>query len=1251
MNRTAIANYAPSARRDFINAVSERAAAFALSETLCDHVDITGDFVVINGISLTAAQAEARNALAEQIRRHGFLQVMEEAAYTWFNRFVALRYMELHGWLSCGCRILGSESATGLPGILEHLTDLDSDMLPHADLSRARELRLDGGKEEELYRLLLIAQCNGLADAMPLLFEKVSDASELLLPSHLLSSDGLIRKLVDAIPEEDWEEVEIIGWIYQYYISEKKDQVIGKVVKSEDIPAATQLFTPNWIVQYMVQNTLGRQWAATYPSSDIKASMPYYIEPAEQSPEVNAQLEESTPKSLDPESITFLDPACGSGHILVEAYNIFKLIYEERGYSRRDIPRLILEKNLFGLDIDPRAAQLSQFALLMRARKDDRRILERTPAMNIMALKKSDYWGDLYANGNTRINTLLRVLRHGTPQAVTDNRPVQGSLVQTAPVQGFIPTADAISKEELVLLLNAFTDADTFGSLIRISKKVKSALPRIRKAAEKALEADTESQAEAERLMPFIRQAELLAGTYDCVVANPPYMGGKGLNPKLKEFAQKEYPDGKGDLFAMFLDRGLSFIDRYSRMTMVTMQSWMFLSSFESLRTKLLAEASIENMLHMGNGVMGIAFGTAATVFQKGISSALKGKFCYAENDDIQDSKPRVFPPHNERNSKAAENGWFYTAAAGDFAKIPGSPVAYWVSEKVRRIFEKYRRLDTLSKPKQGATTSDNNRFLRLWFEVSNKEIGFLYKSINEAKISNKKWFPYNKGGQYRKWYGNQDFIINYKNDGEEIKYFHNIINKNSPGGRLKNQDYYFKSCLSWSKISSSLFSIRYFPYGFIFDVAGSAIFFENINTTNLVNGLLNSCIIKYIIPILSPTLNYEAEQLCKLPIINIENLDNNYISLINKLVNISNVDWNSYEISWDFHVLPILLPENLRATLSETYASVRKSWQNMTDEMQGLEVENNCILIKAYDLQDEISSDVPLKEITLTCNPWYRYGEDEEAYRSQGEDALAAKTKELEDRLRADTVKELIQYAIGCMMGRYSLDAPGLAYAAAGGEGFDATKYTTFPADDDGILPILDHYWFEDDVAHRFTEFCKAIWGEETLEENLRFAAEQLNPKANELPEDTIRRWLSTKYFKEWHLKTYKKRPIYWLFSSGKQKAFECLVYLHRFNRNTLARMRSMYVIPMYEILERNIKLLDAEMESAPSTAKRRELAKEKTSLEKKQVELKDFDSRLRHIEEQNITIDLDDGVRVNYGKFGNLLAEAKAITGGKDD
>lgn len=1202
MNRTAAKNYAPAARRDFIQAVTARAHALGITEKDSLPAQISGDVAIIGGQAFPRAFALQRQKLVEDVARRGFEQVMEKAAYTWFNRFVALRFMELRGWLACGCMVLGSESSTGLPAILDHLADLDDTVFPAEVLARARELRLAGDREEELYHLLLIAQCNALHACLPLLFEKVSDTSELLLPDNLLYSDSVIRRLVREIPDEDWESVEIIGWLYQFYISEKKAAVIGKTVKTEDIPAATQLFTPNWIVQYMVQNTLGRQWLAAAPDSSLREHMPYYIEPAAQEDRVREALAAATPTGLEPERLTLLDPACGSGHILVEAYNIFKCIYQERGYRSRRIPRLILENNLFGLDIDPRAAQLTQFVLLMLARKDDSRILEDPPAMHVMALHTSRLWQDQAA-------------REALADCLLQDLPANGDARQLSLLDARPDTADAGDlRQALDALLRLFAQADAFGSLLRVPDSLRRALPDLRRCLENARDTGSElCRAQAEALEPLLRQAELLSRTYDCVVANPPYMGSKGQNAALKTFLKDEYNDAKSDLFSAFILRNLELTREHGQLGFMSPFVWMFISSYEKLRQFIIAEKCITSLVQLEySGFDGATVPICTYTFENSKLPRYKGSY-------IRLSDFRGAENQGPKTLEAIQNpacGWFFTATAEDFKKIPGNPVAYWIKSTNLFLDNTLRKSFTSGGRNK---THNNDKYIHFFWEIN--------KNSNH-------WIIYNNGGDFRKYAGNEYQVVDWSD---------NARNEYSLHGGLCNRKFWNKEGITWSLITSAKNSFRIKTWYSQYSSGSPTIFNSNFVCEKKVLALLNSPVSHYFLKAINPTLNTTVNDVLSLPFQ--ENIiSNKVIYDAERCIIISKSDWDAYETSWDFQCLPLLLPEHRSRNLKEAYASVRTQWQVMTDEMQQLEEENNRVFIEAYGLQDELTPDVPLKEITLTCNPFYRYGMDAE----QADDATG---DALEERLRADSVKELLSYAIGCMMGRYSLDAAGLVYAAAGNVGFDAGKYTTFPADEDGIVPLGDMPWFDDDAAHRFREFCLAVWGEESLEENLRFVADQLDPKRGETPEATIRRWLSGKFFKDWHCKIYKKRPIYWLFSSGKHKAFECLVYLHRFSSNTLPRMRAAYVTPLQGKIAARLELLEREEAGAGSTSSRNALKKQRELLLKKQDELRHFDDLLRHYADQNIQLDLDDGVKVNYAKLADLLAESKTITGGKEE
>ena len=725
MNRNKLEAYAQKARRDFIAAVTDRAAFYGLTGRSIEPVVEQGDVALIGAHAFPRNVAEPRKRLEEQIQRDGFEQVMEAMAYTWFNRFAAIRYMELHGYLDHGYRVLSHPEGRDQPEILEHAADVD---LPGLDRKKAVELKLDGTQDEELYRLLLKAQCNALHQAMPFLFERIGDETELLLPANLLHTDSLIRQLVEGIDESAWGQIEIIGWLYQFYISEKKGQVIGKVVASEDIPAATQLFTPNWIVKYLVQNSLGAQWLATYPHSSIREQMDYYIEPAEQTDEVKAQLAAITPGTLNPEALTLIDPASGSGHILVEAYDLFRAIYLERGYRQRDVAQLILEKNLFGLDIDGRAAQLTGFALMMKGRADDRRLFERGVELNVMALVDS---------------TEFDAERLGQGVNLSD--------------YGLAPS-------DLTEVKRLFEHAATFGSLIQVPEGLAVKLPALKQLSELASQDLFESDA-LRRLAPLVQQAEMLAGRYDAVVANPPYMGSKFFCGILKKFVNSFYKAGKADLYAAFTLRNIQFSKKLGHVGMITIPNWMFLSSFIQLRNAIFRSAPIKSLVHNGRGVWGSDFGSCSYVLMLSSLGSFTGNFLrlFAKQGSVAS---------NEELERRFHTNPRFSTSNIEFKKIPGNPVAYWVSERVRAVFEEGTLLGKLVDVRQGLATADNDQFLRRWHEVDHGKCAYDSKSRDAAAQSGKKWFPYNKGGEFRKWYGNQDYFVNWENDGRAVRAF-----------------------------------------------------------------------------------------------------------------------------------------------------------------------------------------------------------------------------------------------------------------------------------------------------------------------------------------------------------------------------------------------------------------------------------------------------------------------------------------------
>ena len=1173
VNTAALKTFAPAMRRQLIEAVGRKL-------DLLLHQASADTLTTAAGPIEELRQQEATNRQ----------ELLERVAYSWFNRLAALRYLDARGWHPFGARVLmpQTESETQ-PELLKLLRSgsLPAELQPHTDEARLQGL-LDGriptapagsDPQGEVYRELILAVCRSYHQLLPNLFEGLDDASELLLPDDLLSDGSIAGGFRSQISDSDCEDVEIIGWLYQFYIAEKKDQVIGKVVKSEDIPAATQLFTPNWIVKYMVQNSLGAQWLATYPASALKGQMEYYIEPAEQTDEVKAQLAAITPESLNPEELTLIDPACGSGHILVEAYDLFKAIYLERGYQQREIPQLILEKNLFGLDIDERAAQLTSFALMMKGRSDDRRLFERGIQLNVMALVNSDGL-DVEALANA-----INLADHGLKLA------------------------------DLVELKQLFEHATTFGSLIQVPDGLAEMLPAIRRLSE--LKGQDMLVAEAlKTLEPLVRQAELLAAQYDAVVANPPYMGNKGFNYPLKNYIDHHYADSKNNLYACFIQRVTFHAKRTGRSAMVTLQNWLFSSSCERMRLKLLGTTSIESLLHIGYNSfpsMNSKVVQAATFsFLNCPINGLKGVFI-----DLN-SAPQSADKHDIFVQKIPSNR--YEVAATAFNEVTGHPIAYRLSEPLLKAFRDFPLLGSIALPKQGIKTGDNDRFLRLWPEVSIRKA-----MMADCQHTQSKWHPCTKGGDYRKWYGNNEYLLNWEEDGREIREF------TDKSGRLlsrpQNIQYFHHPGITWTSTTSAEISMRLFPKGFAFESKGSVCFPKEDTDLESLHSLLNSAPVSHLLGILSPTLDYSEGSIAAVPIPAVNVNSTKYANAIN----ISRQDWDAYERSWDFQSLPLLSASTVpNTTLESSYTAWIANNKKTIAEMKRLEEENNRLFIEAYGLQVELSPEVPIEQITLTVNPAYRYGGN------LSED-------ELWTRFRQDTIKELLSYATGCMMGRYSLDHPGLILANAGdtlenyvakvGKSFGNLS---FQPDRDGIIPVLDGEWFEDDIVARSREFLRVCFPASSLNTDLAFIETALGKD--------LRKYFCTDFYKD-HLQTYKKRPIYWLVQSpaGPAKGgFACLIYLHRYTKDTLNLVLNNYFRPYLQKLEaRQAQLgLDQLNDALPArerTAARKEA--EKISKVLKECQAWEQDSLLP-LAQQRIELDLDDGVKVNYLKLQDVLA-----------
>ena len=1157
MNKTALKNFAIWARKKLISDITYSAGLLAVNENGIGEplpqsrsdlqlFDIgTKDYAEVKGerISQRNSLVSAIRAKAEELDNYkvAFEYIVEEVAYTWFNRMIAIRFMEVNGYLPI--RVLSSESGKHEPDIVT--TPFDAGLeFTGEESGRIYELR-DNNRLEELFRMLFIRECNHLHDILPELFEATNDYSELLLSLSYTDKDGVVFHLVNDISEDDFNiekegQVEIIGWMYQYYNTEPKDKVFAALKKNvkitkENIPAATQLFTPHWIVRYMVENSLGRLWIEGHPDDDLRQCWEYYLDEAEQEPQVQAQLEEIRAgyREISPEDIRIIDPCMGSGHILVYAFDVLMQIYSAQGYSERDAAKLIVEKNLWGLDIDRRAYQLAYFAVMMKARQYNRRILTSGIKPNLFV--------------------------------IDDNRALTPEIIE------YIADGDSKIAADLRSISNDLTNAREYGSIINVQPVDFSGLIErigvIAQSDELNLIAMENKRIACEKILPLVNQAQALSQKYDVVCTNPPYMGGSGMNSVLSEYVKRCYSEAKSDLFAALIIKCLEFTKQNGYSSLVTMQSWMFLSSFEEMRTKLLTLNTLTTLMHMENMVMGIAFGTAVSVFRKGAVKGYKGTYNQIKLADIENAKPKSFPVAGNR---------FAQVSSDNFSKIPGMPVAYWVSEKFADVFKNEKLYKYSISPSQNVT-GNNDRFVRKFWELSNVKVG-----------GRDEWIFYAKGGGFRKWWGNLLDIVNWTPTARYI-YQHGDGHHAS---QIINKDYWYRKGITWGLITSSIPSFRVMPEGATFDKGGSTIIVER-EVYNYALGLLNSKVFLVVAKALNPTLNFQVKDICSLPLV-ISCLDV-INSTVDKCIDISQVDWDSFETSWDFKTHPLLKPVPL---ISESFAQWSDECEKRFTQLKSNEEELNRIFIDIYGLQDELTPEVEDKDVTVR---------------------------------RADLtrdIKSLVSYAVGCMFGRYSLDVEGLAYA--GGE-WDGSKYKTFIPDPDNCIPVTDEEYFRDDIVVRFVDFIRTVYGADTLEENLTFIADALGTRGN-TSRERIRNYFLNDFIKD-HIKMYQKRPIYWLFDSGKQNGFRALVYMHRWNADTTGNVRVEYLHKLQRIYENEIR----QAQDIVETGSGREVSAAQKRIEKLTKQLKethDFDEKIAHLALSRIDIDLDDGVKVNYEK-----------------
>ncbi len=1159
MNKAALKTFATTARRQLMEQVTVEAERLGMTSDHPITYATYGDYLTIGQTQYPMAWRDAVESLNQAWHQRGFTALVEEVAYTWFNRFVAIRYMEVHDYLPTHIRVLSSRTPGQVdPDILLHYADLswpiDVPMLDDA---------MRTGQRDKTFRHLLIEQCNQLHTTMPFLFEKLNDYTELLLPNHLLHTDSVITQLVHNVAEEDFQEVEVIGWLYQYYISEKNKQIVGMnkgVVQKEDLPAATQLFTPRWIVQYMVQNSLGRAWKASNPGSVLDQSWDYYL--------FRGEVLASAPLSL--ESVKIMDPACGSGHILVYAFDLLFAMYEEMGYPVSTIPALILEKNLYGMDIDDRATQLATLALVMKAREKDRKFFERNVVPNILAFQDaSDIAEDIlekvvYSIGDRNALSELMKYHHNAKQF--------GSLLDGYPIE-----TERFMDRLAALDANAGDMVDEASvSLLR------------------------------SQLMPILHQNAMLQDGYDIVVTNPPYHNK--YNPVLKDFMTKNYKDYKGDLYSAFIYRCAHWTKDNCYTAMMTPFTWMFISSHQKLRNNLLQQYSISSLVQLEYSGFEEATVPICTFVVQHQTEDRKGVYVRLEDfkgSDLQSVKVREAVVNSHVSYR-------YVADSNEFHAILGSPIAYWASDAVRRVFKNGVPLESIAKPRIGMRTGDNDRFLRYWHEISYHQFGTNMRSSEEAISSGHKWFPYNKGGEFRKWYGNQDYVVNWMNDGKEIKDNTRAVYPDigdNLGWKISNEQFYFLPGITWSFISSSKFGVRYSPSGFIFDVAGSSLF-PRESDMPYITAFLCSAIAYQFMQYLNPTLNFQVGNIASLPLIISEAIKPDVDRLSEENIQIAQEDWDDFETSWNFTQHPLVKYGLGVPTIAGAYTVWHDHAEQRFRQMQANETELNRLFIDLYGLQDELTPDVPDDEITLRRA-------------DEGRDA-----------------KSFLSYFIGCLMGRYSLDTAGLVFA--GGD-WDPTRYQTFAPVTDGIVLFTDDRYFESDVISRLEDFLTRLYGASSVAENMQWLADRVDRRVEEDAVTRLRRYFMQEFFKD-HCKVYSKRPIYWLFDSGPQKGLRALLYLHRYHPDSIARVRLDHLQPLQRRVAEEMRGLEGRLAATtPSRAERRIVEARLEELRARQEECVRYDLVLAELANQRIALDLDDGVKVNYARLQAALAPVK--------
>jgi hypothetical protein len=1279
MDTSGLESFAQTLRTELLSGVRQRLRYWGFQDDGSVEEtpeEVEGGYIFRGEVHNDPGVPKKWRALKNAVNRHNVDHVAEEAAYTWFNRLVAIRILEKNGYVP---RKLGYAEETTQPAVLYRAKQNEVfDVVDEQGEQDVREAILESD-DDRAFRQLLIGVCHD-NDLINDVFGRLNDFTELLLPTGLLQPDGVIDELVTtgAISDEDYEQVELTGWLYQFYISEKKDEVYDSSGKfqPEDIPAATQIFTPRWIVRYMVENTIGKQWLEKYPDSPLRDEMEYLVENNDEDVEVREnggvgeQMEVfdegdngdvGEPIFDDLSELELFDPAAGSGHILVVGFDLLMEMYRERGYTDREAVEQILTENLKGLEIDRRAAQLARFALLMKAAQYDRRALDR-----------DDLRPEVYAMPEPRTSS------GEGPFSKMELRSYLGDDVFDAHGAEVKEALDLISEhgQNAGSALKLDLSEDAHDELVQC----------VTRWEEKTVNgtAQLDEQALHQELRAYLKPLLLLAQQYPAVATNPPYASGGNINKPLKKFLERHYPDGKKDLFATFMEVLPDHTWKHGRFAFITPPNWMFLNSFKSLRLRYINNYFFESLLHLSRGIFGADFGSVATTVQKAQQSGGSGTYFrliertfqefnvehlhalfrrVIENPDFRydfsnyekdSSIPKESDPDGQ---KLLHSG----VDQRDFQKIPDAPIAYWAPDRVIEVFENFASLSELAEPRAGLQTGDNKRFLRQWYEVSTGRLELRCEGRDESKKSGARWFPINHGGSYRKWFGNNTFVVNWENDGEEIiEYAESLYS--SASRSVKNTKYYFKEGITWGAISSDRFSVRYFPKGFIFSNAGFCAFSQK-DTLKYLSLFLNSNSAKYLLSILSPTLNYNVGHIKSLPVVDggVEDQVVNRLSSSN--IDVAKRDWDSREMSWHFNQPPIV--EQNVPSLEAAYNAWTEQATDDFFQLHANEEELNELFIDLYGLVDELSPRVALDDITILVDEL-----DRDALEDLDDERHELSDDELRQRFLQDDpdealfkvevpIRQFLSYGVGVMLGRYRLGHDGLHIAHPNPSGDELAPYEVpvplsgsesngteqFEIDDDAIVPLMGRDSpFSDDAIHRMRDIVRLIWGEETLTENLNFINHALSVgRSRGLKRDyekTMEEWLVGDFW-DWHKSLYSvpyygKKPIYWLFQSP-EGHFQVIVYMHRMDKYTPQRVRQDYLQRYQEWLRREIESLESQGEETLS----KDQSKRLDTLRAAAADCRDYDAILKDVADQQIEIDLDDGVQNNYPKFGDGVAD----------